>query len=122
MEEKSMILRYLLTVSVGIAFALIPLTPLLSVNAPDTAAQMSKNSVKDDQLAQAVKDALGSKDALKPYLSDIKIEALDGSITLTGKVPNAQVKAYARLVTQHVSGVKFVINSITVEKKSDLPK
>lgn len=69
-------------------------------------------SISDDELAARVARALRGDLDLMPY--DLKVGAVNGSITLHGWVRMDQHRTRASIVAQGVKGVRSVINDIVV--------
>ncbi len=73
-----------------------------------TAGEQDANS----QLQRRVKTALTSSDYLP--LHDIKVEACDGVVTLSGKVSRYYLKQVAQTTVLGVSGVNRLHNGLVV--------
>ncbi|WP_088330047.1 BON domain-containing protein [Lacimicrobium sp. SS2-24] len=98
---------------------LLPLAVLLALSSPHS---MANNKVSESDIASAVTNArhemqIWTTYALSPYLraGDLSVTALDGNITLVGKVQEAPHKELAEAIAAGVSGVKDVDNRITVD-------
>jgi osmotically-inducible protein OsmY len=75
--------------------------------------------VPDDELRKNVESALLYDAATDSY--ELKTEAKDGAVTLSGTVQSYREKQLAVHVAKGVKGVKEVKDSITVKTKSDRP-
>ncbi|NDJ11066.1 MAG: BON domain-containing protein [Acidobacteriia bacterium] len=68
----------------------------------------------DDYLNDTVRSRLAGDSLVKG--GNIDVEVKDGVVTLQGKVMEAKQKDKAERLTKKVSGVKSVVNKITIEK------
>jgi osmotically-inducible protein OsmY len=68
----------------------------------------------DDFLNDSVRQRLAADSLVKG--GNIDVEVKDGVVTLKGKVQEAKQKDKAERITKKISGVKSVVNNITVEK------
>jgi len=82
----------------------------LSVTTPSNAAP-------EDKLAKRVEFELYSTKAFS--LNTLQIHSLDGTVTLAGSVSTRAEKLLAEKITQTVSGVKKVVNNLTVTGERD---
>jgi len=82
----------------------------LSVTTPSNAAP-------EDKLAKRVEFELYSTKAFS--LNTLQIHSLDGTVTLAGSVATRAEKLLAEKITQTVSGVKKVVNNLTVTGERD---
>jgi len=82
----------------------------LSVTTPNNAAP-------EDKLAKRVEFELYSTKAFS--LNTLQIHSLDGTVTLAGSVSTRAEKLLAEKITQTVSGVKKVVNNLTVTGERD---
>jgi len=88
----------------------IAVTNNLSVTTPTNAAP-------EDKLAKRVEFELYSTKAFS--LNTLQIHSLDGTVTLAGSVSTRAEKLLAEKITQTVSGVKKVVNNLTVTGERD---
>jgi osmotically-inducible protein OsmY len=70
------------------------------------------NTVPEDKLAKRVEFELYSTKAFS--LNALQIHSLDGTVTLTGSVSNRAEKLLAEKIAQSVSGVRKVVNNLSV--------
>ena len=82
----------------------------LSVTTPNNAAP-------EDKLAKRVEFELYSTKAFS--LNTLQIHSLDGTVTLAGSVSTRAEKLLAEKITQTVSGVRKVVNNLTVTGERD---
>lgn len=75
--------------------------------------QMSANKNADSKLVQSVTSKLSMRGFRPP--SNVQVACANGQVTLTGTVPLAHLKLSAAQVAQGVTGVKRVVNQITVK-------
>ena len=75
------------------------------------------NAAPEDKLAKRVEFELYSTKAFS--LNTLQIHSLDGTVTLAGSVSTRAEKLLAEKVTQTVSGVKKVVNNLTVTGERD---
>lgn len=76
--------------------------------------QQADYSSQDFRLAQAVRDRFGASQDTKGATSRIRVEAKDGTVTLTGTVDTTADQSLAAQVARSTSGVKNVVNQVTV--------
>lgn len=76
--------------------------------------QQADYSSQDFRLAQSVRDRFASSADTKGATSRIRVEAKDGTVTLTGTVDTTADKSLAEQVASGTSGVKSVVNQVTV--------
>ncbi len=69
----------------------------------------------DDYLNDTVRSRLAGDSLVKG--GNIDVEVKDGVVTLQGKVMEAKQKDKAERLAKKVSGVKSVVNKITIEKQ-----
>ena len=75
------------------------------------------NAAPEDKLAKRVEFELYSTKAFS--LNTLQIHSLDGTVTLAGSVATRAEKLLAEKITQTVSGVKKVVNNLTVTGERD---
>jgi len=75
------------------------------------------NAAPEDKLAKRVEFELYSTKAFS--LNTLQIHSLDGTVTLAGSVSTRAEKLLAEKITQTVSGVKKVVNNLTVTGERD---
>ena len=75
------------------------------------------NAAPEDKLAKRVEFELYSTKAFS--LNTLQIHSLDGTVTLAGSVSSRAEKLLAEKITQTVSGVKKVVNNLTVTGERD---
>ncbi|MHB8301462.1 MAG: BON domain-containing protein [Acidobacteriaceae bacterium] len=68
--------------------------------------------LSDDQVANEIDDKLMASNALRPL--DLGVWVHDGTATLSGTVPNAQVRQQADALVRAVSGVQRVDDQLTI--------
>ena len=90
------------------AFASLVLALTLTLSAPAAVPQ------SDDYLTDVVRQKLAADQLVKGGAIAVTIH--DGVVTLSGKVPEAKIKARAERLTKRVKGVKSVVNNVTVER------
>ena len=90
------------------AFASLVLALTLTLSAPAAVPH------SDDYLTDVVRQKLAADQLVKGGAIAVNIH--DGVVTLSGKVPEAKIKARAERLTKRVKGVKSVVNSVTVER------
>jgi len=71
-----------------------------------------KESTQDAATTSRVRTALLLSKHVSPF--DIKVETIQGEVTLEGQVPSEQVKTVAGAIVQDTSGVKQVHNNLGV--------
>jgi hyperosmotically inducible protein len=71
-----------------------------------------KESAQDAATTSRVRAALVLSKRVSPF--DIKVETVQGEVTLTGKVPSDEVRTVAGAIVQDTSGVKQVHNNLGV--------
>jgi hyperosmotically inducible protein len=71
-----------------------------------------RQSSQDEATASKVRTALLLSKNVSAF--DIKVEATQGEVTLTGQVPSEESKTVAGAIAQDTSGVKQVQNEITI--------
>lgn len=81
--------------------------------AADSAAARAAASIDDGTVTVKVKSALMTDPALKPL--QINVETTDGVVTLVGAVDSDTLKERATQIAQSVSGVKSVVDNLTVK-------
>jgi len=67
---------------------------------------------KDRALSVAVLDRIKNDYTTGPYANQIDVYAIDGVVTLTGRVDNNRVRLAMEYKARGVSGVRMVINDI----------
>jgi hyperosmotically inducible protein len=72
-----------------------------------------KESAQDAATTSRVHTALVLSKRVSPF--DIKVETVQGEVTLTGKVPSEEVRTVAGAIVQDTSGVKQVHNNLGVD-------
>ena len=75
------------------------------------------NAAPEDKLAKRVEFELYSTKAFS--LNTLQIHSLDGTVTLAGSVSTRAEKLLAEKIAQTVSGVRKVINNLTVTGEGD---
>ena len=75
------------------------------------------NAAPEDKLAKRVEFELYSTKAFS--LSTLQIHSLDGTVTLAGSVSTRAEKLLAEKIAQTVSGVRKVVNNLTVTGERD---
>ena len=75
------------------------------------------NAAPEDKLAKRVEFELYSTKAFS--LNTLQIHSLDGTVTLAGSVSTRAEKLLAEKIAQTVSGVKKVVNNLTVTGERD---
>ena len=91
----------------------IALSLILSVVLAATAIAASK-PVTDDFISDSVGQKLAADSVVKG--GSIKVDVKDGVVTLTGKVQEPKQKDKAEKLAKKVSGVKSVVNNLTIDK------
>jgi len=81
--------------------------------AADTAAARAAASIDDGTVTVKVKTAILTDPALKPL--QINVSTKDGVVTLVGAVDSDTLKERAAQIAQSVSGVKSVVDNLTVK-------
>jgi hyperosmotically inducible periplasmic protein len=81
--------------------------------AADSAAAKAAASIDDGTVTVKVKSALLTDPALKPL--QISVGTKDGVVTLAGAVDSEVLKERAAQIAQSVSGVKSVVDNLTVK-------
>src|ERR1019366_2093630 len=76
-----------------------------------------KQSSQDAATASKVRTALLLSKNVSPF--DIKVEAKQGEVTLTGQVPSPEIKAVAGAIAQDTSGVKQLQNDIAINPSAE---
>jgi hyperosmotically inducible periplasmic protein len=76
-----------------------------------------KESSEDAATASKVRTALLLSKNVSPF--DIKVEAKQGKVTLTGQVPAPEIKAVAGAIAQDTSGVKQLQNDIAINPSAE---
>lgn len=76
--------------------------------------QQADYSSRDFRLAQAVQDRFAASPDTKGATSRIRVEAKDGTVTLSGTVDTTADKSLAEQVAGNTTGVKSVVNQVTV--------
>ena len=71
-----------------------------------------KESTQDAATTSRVRTALLLSKNVSPF--DIKVQTIQGEVTLEGQVPSEQVKSVAGAIAQDTSGVKQVHNNVAV--------
>jgi hyperosmotically inducible protein len=71
-----------------------------------------KESTQDAGTTSRVRTALLLSKNVSPF--DIKVQTVQGEVTLDGQVPSEQVKSVAGAITQDTSGVKQVHNNLAI--------
>ncbi len=81
----------------------------------DTTPKVKSASRKtaDASITAAVKTRLGTLPGV--IANDINVDTDDGVVTLKGSVPEASQKAKAEEIARHTTGVKRVVNDLTVK-------
>jgi osmotically-inducible protein OsmY len=90
----------------------IALSFVLFLSLVTTAAARAKNT-SDDFISDSVRQKLAADQVIKGGAIDVEVK--DGVVTLKGKVQEARQKSKAEKVAKKVTGVKSVVNSITIE-------
>jgi osmotically-inducible protein OsmY len=70
--------------------------------------------VTDDYISDSVRQKLAADSLVKGGAIDVEVK--DGAVTLKGKVQEPRQKAKAERLAKKVSGVKSVVNNLTIEK------
>jgi hyperosmotically inducible protein len=76
------------------------------------ALQSVKESTEDATTTSRVRTALLLSKRVSPF--DIKVETIQGDVTLTGQVPSAEAKTVAGAIAQDTAGVKQVHNDVGI--------
>src|ERR1700730_5391440 len=71
-----------------------------------------KESTQDATTTSRVRTALLLSKRVSPF--DLKVETVQGEVTLTGQVPTDEVKTVAGAIVQDTSGVKQVHNDLSI--------
>jgi hyperosmotically inducible protein len=71
-----------------------------------------KESAEDTATTSRVRTALVLSKRVSPF--DIKVETVEGEVTLTGQVPSDEVRTVAGAIVQDTSGVKQVHNNLGI--------
>src|ERR1017187_4113092 len=71
-----------------------------------------KESTQDATTTSRVRTALLLSKRVSPF--DLKVETVQGEVTLTGQVPTDEVKTVAGAIVQDTSGVKQVHNDLGI--------
>ena len=81
--------------------------------AADSAAARAAASIDDGTVTVKVKSAIMTDPALKPL--EISVGTKDGVVTLAGAVDSQELKERAAQIAQSVSGVKSVVDNLTIK-------
>jgi hyperosmotically inducible protein len=81
--------------------------------AADSAAARAAASIDDGTITVKVKGAILTDPALKPL--QINVGTKDGVVTLAGAVDSQELKERAAQIAQSVSGVKSVVDNLTIK-------
>jgi hyperosmotically inducible periplasmic protein len=76
-----------------------------------------KGSTQDAATTSRVRTALLLSKHVSPF--DIKVDTIEGEVTLEGQVPSEQVKAVAGAIAQDTSSVKQVHNNLSVNPATE---
>jgi hyperosmotically inducible protein len=109
---KSIIVLVLLALVVGAVYFV--LTRNSSVQ---NAFSSIKESTQDAATTSRVRTALLLSKHVSPF--DIKVETIQGEVTLEGQVPSEQVKSVAGAIAQDTSSVKQVHNNLSVNPSTE---
>jgi osmotically-inducible protein OsmY len=90
----------------------IALSLVLFVSLLTTAVAADKNR-SDDYINDSVRQKLAADSVVKGGAIDVEVK--DGIVTLKGKVQEPKQKSKAEKIAKKVSGVKSVVNGITIE-------
>lgn len=71
-----------------------------------------RESTQDAATTSRVRTALLLSKQVSPF--DIKVQTLDGEVTLDGQVPSEQIKTVAGVIAQDTSSVKLLHNNLSV--------
>lgn len=100
---------------------LVDVRPLMSEEIKDTTLHFGKGpkgwKLKDDEIYERVCDALYRHREIDA--SEIIVWVNDGVVTLSGKVPDREMKWEAENYVLDVSGVKDVHNEIQVQRTDE---
>lgn len=80
--------------------------------------QLSSCAPSDEQISEAVQNALTANASLSPVSASVK----DGVVTLSGEVESDELKSMAASSLTGIKGVKSVVNSVTVKPKGPSPE
>src|SRR6202521_2791174 len=76
-----------------------------------------KESTQDATTTSGVRTALLLSKRVSPF--DIKVETMQGEVTLTGQVPSNEVKTVAGAIAQDTAGVKQVHNNLGINPTAE---
>jgi hyperosmotically inducible protein len=76
-----------------------------------------KESTQDATTTSRVRTALLLSKRVSPF--DIKVETMQGEVTLTGQVPSDETKTVAGAITQDTAGVKQVHNDLGINPTAE---
>src|ERR1700676_3956589 len=76
-----------------------------------------KESTQDATTTSRVRTALLLSKRVSPF--DIKVETLQGEVTLTGQVPSDEIKTVAGAIAQDTAGVKQVHNNLGINPTAE---
>ncbi len=77
-------------------------------------ADEQKNDSTDLGLTQRIRESVMADKGLSTYAHNIKIVAVDGTVTLNGVVRNAEAKARISVIAAEVAGKDRVVNKLKV--------
>lgn len=104
--------------------AMTPTTPSREMTAPSTFSAPSVTPVtptaptsinQDIQITDNIRKAFLNNDQLKASIDNLNFGTSNGVVTITGSVPNAQLRDLITTVANQVVGVKQVINKVEIK-------
>jgi uncharacterized protein YjbJ (UPF0337 family) len=90
-----------------------PVAPVITPSRDLTAPSPIVN--QDILITDNLRKAFLGHDQLKGFISTLNFETSNGVVTITGSVPNAQMRDLITLVANKVVGVKQVINKVEIK-------
>jgi hyperosmotically inducible protein len=96
----------------SVAATTTPSTTTPSTTAP-TAVDKAVNATDDAAITAKVKTAILAEPGLKSL--QINVDTKDGTVTLSGTVDNADLRERAKQLASSTSGVKGVVDQLTVK-------
>ena len=73
-----------------------------------------KNVVPDSTITASIKTKYLTDDKIK--VLDVRVETVNGKVTLTGNVPDSDVKERAISIATNTSGVKEVVSKLEIKQ------
>ena len=98
-----------LTLALGYAASLAAL--VASAACASAPAAQPATPRTDAEIAAAVKTQLATDSKINPFA--VQVDVRDGTVTLSGRVPDAETRDRAERLARGVAGVRGVINLLT---------